>query len=473
MTPEVVHQCRCAWQRATGPLVRAFGLLLLVVHVGSLLVLQKGEDALGGVVSPVLLLLFLIGAAATLAAPADRLVAVHRAVAVGVPMLHIGLDLWPTTSLGFFRFTLTFPIAWNTFLSAFTTPSCAEFVVARTAPVACALLACPLRKDLAPHQAAILWTALLLAPAANAAAHAKRRRGLYAPPAAKAKAKAKSAADAKDDADAAADEDTAARTAAATWAFGFCGTALVAVLVTVTMLLQPNYPRQAVGGFPTALRAVWTKTVWTNFQPVDNPNTLRRRLFDTVCYSGGLRFICKHLTFILCVVRRGSLRGRARVFTMLCIAAAGAWRAASDDARNRRPATPEAEARQQVAIAHLRLFLKIMAVPLALLVAMTDDFKLRAFRVVQATGPFFFFAIAGKDYRKVVTPDLVAPISTLRTWAFTFCFLSIGLTTRLRSLAATGWRPLLAFTAGVVVNVIIGYVLSVHVFADYWNGLGG
>ena len=32
---------------------------------------------------------------------------------------------------------------------------------------------------------------------------------------------------------------------------------------------------------------------------------------------------------------------------------------------------------------------------------------------------------------------------------------------------------LAAFTAGVVVNVIIGYVLSVHVFANYWNGLGG
>ncbi|WP_201314049.1 putative sulfate exporter family transporter [Dyella sp. EPa41] len=77
------------------------------------------------------------------------------------------------------------------------------------------------------------------------------------------------------------------------------------------------------------------------------------------------------------------------------------------------------------------------------------------------------------DYRKIVTPDLVAPISVLRTWAFTFCFLSIGLTTRLRSLTAIGWRPLLAFTIGVAVNVVIGYVLSVHVFADYWNGLGG
>lgn len=77
------------------------------------------------------------------------------------------------------------------------------------------------------------------------------------------------------------------------------------------------------------------------------------------------------------------------------------------------------------------------------------------------------------DYRKIVTPELVAPISALRTWAFTFCFLSIGLTTRLRSLTAIGWRPLLAFTVGVAANVVIGYVLSVHVFADYWNGLDG
>ncbi|MDR2189007.1 MAG: YeiH family protein [Azonexus sp.] len=77
------------------------------------------------------------------------------------------------------------------------------------------------------------------------------------------------------------------------------------------------------------------------------------------------------------------------------------------------------------------------------------------------------------DYNKIVKPDLVAPISTLRTWAFTFCFLSIGLTTQLRSLTATGWRPFLAFTAGVAVNIVIGYVLSVHVFADYWNSLAG
>jgi uncharacterized membrane protein YadS len=76
------------------------------------------------------------------------------------------------------------------------------------------------------------------------------------------------------------------------------------------------------------------------------------------------------------------------------------------------------------------------------------------------------------DYRKVVTPEFVAPITALRTWAFIFCFLSIGLTTRLRLLSTTGLKPFLAFTAGVVVNIAIGYALSAHVFASYWNSLG-
>jgi hypothetical protein len=52
------------------------------------------------------------------------------------------------------------------------------------------------------------------------------------------------------------------------------------------------------------------------------------------------------------------------------------------------------------------------------------------------------------------------------------CFFSIGLTTRLRSLTATGVKPFVAFTAGVAVNIAIGYALSAHVFAPYWNSLG-
>ena len=76
------------------------------------------------------------------------------------------------------------------------------------------------------------------------------------------------------------------------------------------------------------------------------------------------------------------------------------------------------------------------------------------------------------DFNKVLKPDLVNPIKSLRTWAFTFCFLSIGLTTRWRDLASAGSRPFVAFTSGVIVNVLLGFVLSVIVFGNYWAALG-
>ncbi|MEX3843503.1 YeiH family protein [Paraburkholderia sp. BR10882] len=76
------------------------------------------------------------------------------------------------------------------------------------------------------------------------------------------------------------------------------------------------------------------------------------------------------------------------------------------------------------------------------------------------------------EYRSAVTPGFVAPIVALRTWAFTFCFLSIGLTTRFAALSSTGVMPLAAFTVGVAVNVVLGYLLSVHLFAPYWLALG-
>ena len=75
-------------------------------------------------------------------------------------------------------------------------------------------------------------------------------------------------------------------------------------------------------------------------------------------------------------------------------------------------------------------------------------------------------------YKKEVVPALVAPLQAFRTWAFTFAFLSIGLTTRIREFASIGARPFYAFTIGVVVNVILGFVLSTQVFGSFWNRLG-
>lgn len=63
---------------------------------------------------------------------------------------------------------------------------------------------------------------------------------------------------------------------------------------------------------------------------------------------------------------------------------------------------------------------------------------------------------------------IINPIIELRDWAFIFTFLSIGLTSRLKELASVGWKPFTAFTAGVLVNVPLGYLLSVVIMGSYW-----
>jgi uncharacterized integral membrane protein (TIGR00698 family) len=67
-----------------------------------------------------------------------------------------------------------------------------------------------------------------------------------------------------------------------------------------------------------------------------------------------------------------------------------------------------------------------------------------------------------------ITPRLITPIKTLRTWTFVFTFLCIGLTTRFRALAKFGMPPFWAFTMGVLINVPLGFFLSTVVFRDFW-----
>ncbi|MDD9148692.1 MULTISPECIES: YeiH family protein [unclassified Sporolactobacillus] len=73
--------------------------------------------------------------------------------------------------------------------------------------------------------------------------------------------------------------------------------------------------------------------------------------------------------------------------------------------------------------------------------------------------------------RNVINTDIIAPIKEFRTWAFTFTFLSIGLTTRFRELTSFGWKPFAAFSSGAVVNIVLGYVLSVLILNSYWSAL--
>jgi uncharacterized integral membrane protein (TIGR00698 family) len=73
-------------------------------------------------------------------------------------------------------------------------------------------------------------------------------------------------------------------------------------------------------------------------------------------------------------------------------------------------------------------------------------------------------AKTGTQYSK----EAIGSLKTLRGWAFTWTFLSIGFTTRFRELTKFGWRPFAAFAVGVLINVPLGYWLSTSVFQAYW-----
>nr|WP_263863976.1 YeiH family protein [Bifidobacterium sp. SMB2] len=80
-------------------------------------------------------------------------------------------------------------------------------------------------------------------------------------------------------------------------------------------------------------------------------------------------------------------------------------------------------------------------------------------------------ATAGASASAGITSDLITPVKELRTWAFTFTFLSIGLTTRFKQLSSLGWKPIAAFSIGAVVNIILGFVLSAVLLPGFWANI--
>ncbi|MDO4233174.1 MAG: putative sulfate exporter family transporter [Lautropia sp.] len=83
----------------------------------------------------------------------------------------------------------------------------------------------------------------------------------------------------------------------------------------------------------------------------------------------------------------------------------------------------------------------------------------------------FFISVLNPADSAAYSKDALGALKSLRGWFFTLTFLAIGLTTRFRELTAVGIKPLLAFTVGVAINLPLGYVLSAHLFADFWSAL--
>lgn len=76
-----------------------------------------------------------------------------------------------------------------------------------------------------------------------------------------------------------------------------------------------------------------------------------------------------------------------------------------------------------------------------------------------------------EDFEAVVRPAFITPLTNLRVWVFNFSFLSIGLTTRWRGFVPVSGTAFIAFATGVLVNVVLGFVLSAVVFQSYWANL--
>jgi hypothetical protein len=74
-------------------------------------------------------------------------------------------------------------------------------------------------------------------------------------------------------------------------------------------------------------------------------------------------------------------------------------------------------------------------------------------------------------FMSVLKPLAIGPIKKLRSWCFVICFLCIGLSTRFKDLATFGMAPFWAFTIGVLINVPLGYVLSMYIFGSYWSAI--
>jgi len=76
---------------------------------------------------------------------------------------------------------------------------------------------------------------------------------------------------------------------------------------------------------------------------------------------------------------------------------------------------------------------------------------------------FFVTSLVLMWGQPAVNTHIIGVLNVLRTWLFTVAFLCIGLNTRLSDVRAMGARPIIAFTAVVLVNLVLGFVLS-HLF---------
>lgn len=83
-------------------------------------------------------------------------------------------------------------------------------------------------------------------------------------------------------------------------------------------------------------------------------------------------------------------------------------------------------------------------------------------------GFLFAFYLQDEQYA-LYQKEAIASVKVFRDWIFALTFLCIGLSANFRQIISVGYKPFLAFTLGVMINLPLGFVLSNFVFVDFWT----
>lgn len=84
---------------------------------------------------------------------------------------------------------------------------------------------------------------------------------------------------------------------------------------------------------------------------------------------------------------------------------------------------------------------------------------------------FAFVAwIYGRGLRKFIFEfSAFFILQKFKKLVFTLAFLSIGFSVRFKDILSVGFKPFLAFFFGALINLIVGFVLCVFVFDEFWS----
>ncbi|MCR2074867.1 YeiH family protein, partial [Campylobacter lari] len=74
-----------------------------------------------------------------------------------------------------------------------------------------------------------------------------------------------------------------------------------------------------------------------------------------------------------------------------------------------------------------------------------------------------------QEHGQIYQDEVLSSIKNFRNWIFTWTFLCIGLSANIKQILSLGYKPLMAFSLGVMINLPLGFILSNYIFVEFWT----